>query len=396
MNSGCQSQKAMLQRRPMKATILGIGTELTTGQITNKNGSWISKQLIDYGVTTSSHIVVPDDKKLIIDGLDFCAKTSQIIFITGGLGPTSDDFTRDIISEWTQTKLIFNESSWQHVQNRLTSRGFTVKDIQRQQCFFPENSKILTNSNGTANGFYMKYIKNSFIIHLFVLPGPPREIESIWNDHISDWLKENTRSLDKTITKSWDTLGVGESDVATLVENALQGKTESLPMDIGYRVHLPYVEVKLSYPESVSYTCDLFVQNVDQALKNITVLKNFDDIVNLFSALTGKTDFAFYDFVSGGFLHHRLSNVLKKHSNWMWKQNFESMDSDFFSDEQNFLALIPVGEFECILMFEFSGHRKSIKIEITQTSLKSELMKERRKQYFAEMAMLEFVKCFIS
>jgi nicotinamide-nucleotide amidase len=382
----------MLQLRPMKATILGVGTELTTGQITNKNGSWISKQLIGYGVITAAHLVVPDDKKLIINALDYCSQNSQVIFVTGGLGPTSDDFTRELISTWTEKKLIFDETSWQHVQDRLTSRGFTVKDIQRQQCYFPETAKVLKNNFGTANGFYIKHVKNSFITHLFILPGPPREIESIWNDHITDWLKENTRNIDKIITKSFDTLGVGESDVAVMVENALKGKTESLPMEVGYRVHLPYVEVKLSYPESTSYTSDMFVKNVEHALKDITVLKNFEDITDLFSELTANTDFAVYDFVTGGFLHHRLSAVLKKHKNWMWKENIESMDSDFFTDEQNFLTLIPVNEFECAFMFEFRGLRKSIKIEITQASLRSELMKERRKQYFAEMALLEFVR----
>lgn len=378
----------------MKATILGVGTELTTGQITNKNGSWISKQLMSYGVTTASHIVVPDDKKLITQALDYCANTSQIIFITGGLGPTSDDFTRDLISEWTNQKLVFDDSSWKHVQDRLTSRGFTVKDIQRQQCYFPETAKVLTNAHGTANGFYMKHVKNSFILHLFILPGPPREIESIWNDHIKNWLTENTRQLDKTITKSWDTLGMGESDVATLVENALKGRTDSLPLDVGYRVHLPYVEVKLSFPESASYTCEMFVKNVDQALKQITVLKNFEDVTDLFVGLAQKTDFAFYDFVTEGFLHHRLSSNLRKFKNWMWKESSESMDSDFFSDERNFLALIPINDLECALIFEFAGRRSALQIEITQTSLKSELMKERRKQYFAEMALLEFVRAF--
>jgi nicotinamide-nucleotide amidase len=381
----------MLQLRLMKATILGIGTELTTGQITNKNGSWISKQLIDYGVITAAHLVVPDDKKLIINALDYCSQNSQVIFVTGGLGPTSDDFTRELISEWTEKKLIFDESSWQHVQDRLTSRGFTVKDIQRQQCYFPESANVLKNNFGTANGFYLKHMKNSFITHLFILPGPPREIESLWTDHILKWLKDNTRNIDKIITKSFDTLGVGESDVAVLVENALKGKTETLPMDIGYRVHLPYVEVKLSYPESTSYTSDMFVKNVEHALKDITVLKNFQDITELFSNLIAKTDFAFYDFVSGGFLHHRLSGSLKKNKNWMWKQSESAMDSDFFVDEENFLALLPLNEFECSVMFEFRGARKSIKID---TKITSNLMDERRKQYFAEMAMLEFVKEF--
>lgn len=373
----------------MKATILGIGTELTTGQITNKNGSWISKQLVDYGVVTTAQIVVPDDKKLIIEALNYCACSSQIIFITGGLGPTSDDFTRDLISEWTKTKMVFDETSWQHVQDRLLTRGFDVKEMQKQQCYFPENSRILNNSQGTANGFYLKHVKDSFIFHLFVLPGPPREIESLWKDHIDQWLKENTRNLDKIITKSWDTIGVGESDVAALVETALKGKTDSLPLQIGYRVHLPYVEVKLSYPESASYTCDMFIKNVDQSLKKITALKNFMDVVQIFSSLTKNTDFAFYDFVTAGFLHFRLTSELKKYKNWMWKENSEPMDSDFFTDEKNFLALIPISDFECAVLFEFKGKYHSLNIE---APMRSELMSERRKQYFAEMALLKFVQ----
>ena len=99
-----------------KATILGVGTELTTGQIVNKNGSWISEKLIPYGVETAAHIVVPDSRELIFNALNYCAQNSDLIFVTGGLGPTSDDFTRELISEWSKTKLLFDETSWGHVQ----------------------------------------------------------------------------------------------------------------------------------------------------------------------------------------------------------------------------------------------------------------------------------------
>ena len=121
---------------------------------------------------------------------------------------------------------------------------------------------------------------------------------------------------------------------------------------------------------------------------------NFEEITDSFSALTQKSDFAFYDFATEGFLHHRMSANLRKFKNWMWKESTESMDSDFFTEEQNFIALIPVSEFVCALLFEFAGHRKSVQIEVNQPSLKSELMKERRRQYFAEMALLEFVREF--
>jgi len=376
-----------------KATILGVGTELTTGQIVNKNGSWISEKLIPYGIETAAHIVVPDNRDLILTSLDYAATQSDFIFVTGGLGPTSDDFTRDLISQWAGQKLIFDEASWGHVQVRLTSRGFTVKDIQRQQCYFPNGAKILTNSQGTANGFQMTVESAHGPKEVFVLPGPPREIEAIWNDSIVKWLFVKTQLFDKKITQSWDTLGVGESDVAVLVEKCFENKWSDLQYDLGYRVHLPYVEVKFSYMKSQENFAKAITEKIDTALKDITILRQFQDIAQIFSHLTCKADFAFYDFVSGGYLHGRLSSHLKKYTNWMWKESATGIDADFFNDEENFLALLPNNEsnHKAIIMFNYNGSSKSVEIEAPMTS---PLMTERRKQYFAEMALIQFVSNF--
>lgn len=147
----------------MKASLIAVGTELTTGQIFNKNGSWLSQRLKNLGVEVTCHLVVPDDKAEMLRAMDFCSN-SDLVFVTGGLGPTSDDFTRDVIAEKAKAKLIFDESSWKHVTDRLTSRGYTVKEIQRQQCFFPEGSTILQNSQGTANGFLLKLAKQMYFV----------------------------------------------------------------------------------------------------------------------------------------------------------------------------------------------------------------------------------------
>lgn len=374
-----------------KATILGVGTELTTGQIVNKNGSWISEKLIPYGIETSAHIVVPDHRELILKSLDYAASQSDFIFVTGGLGPTSDDFTRDLISQWAGKELVFDEASWGHVQVRLTSRGFTVKDIQRQQCYFPSGAKILTNSQGTANGFQLTVESAHGPKEVFVLPGPPREIEAIWNDSIVKWLFVQTQLFDKKVTQSWDTLGVGESDVAVLVEKCFENKWPDLQYDLGYRVHLPYVEVKFSYMKSQENLAKAITEKINTALKDITILRHFQDIAQIFSDLVCKTDFAFYDFVSGGYLHGRMSSHLKKYKNWMWKESAIAMDADFFTEEENYLAVLPHpdNELKSIIMFNFNKTNKSVEIE---APMSSPLMSERRKQYFAEMALIQFVK----
>lgn len=371
----------------MKASILAVGTELTIGQIVNKNASWISAQLKIAGVQVGLHVVVPDDRQLILQALEFAEQQSDLIFVTGGLGPTSDDFTRDLISAWTNKKLVFHEPSWQHLSTRLTLRGFAVREIQKQQCYFPEGATVLKNAEGTANGFYLETNKTSGVKKVFALPGPPREIESIWKDHLMPWLSENTKGIDKLITKAWDTMGVGESDVAVKVEEALAGRPASTTFDIGYRVHLPYVEVKLSYLEKETDLWKPYVDKVDALLEEITITKDFKDLAATISQAIKEVDFTFYDYVTGGYLQNRLASFLKTHANYSWKQSTEKPLIELFENEENFLALLPYEEEKSLLIFEKAGRRKQYIIE---APMKSSFMAERRKQYMAEMALAYF------
>lgn len=242
-----------------RAAIIAVGTEITSGQITNSNAAWISAKLKSKGLITHTHLTVPDHKQLILDALQFCSERSHLIFVTGGLGPTSDDFTRDLISQWTQSPLKFDESSWQHIQNILNAKKIPVHDIQKQQCYFPEGARVLENKVGTANGFYLNFANKD----IFVLPGPPREIEALWNSEIQEWLDEYCQDLDPYITVSWDTTGKGESFIARIVEEIIKDSN----FEIGYRVHLPFVEVKLSYFKSQEKHAEIYAKKIESALK---------------------------------------------------------------------------------------------------------------------------------
>lgn len=375
----------------MNFSILSIGTELTTGQIINKNSTWIATKLKDSGIESNLHLTVPDDKPLMLDALTFCAKQSDVIFITGGLGPTSDDFTRDVVAEWFDLPLKFDEASWTYIQEFLSHRKVSIKEVQKQQCYFPETAKILKNTKGTANGFSLFKKVNDKIITVFVLPGPPLEIEAIWNDHIAGWLEATTFHVDKVVAYSWDTLGQPESDVASLVTNVLTDMKKDFPLTIGYRAHLPYVEVKVTYPKSIDFTAQIYVKKIEEALAPFTVLRNFEKASNQFGRLILTTDFAFYDFCTSGALHQSLSETLKKQSTWMWKQTPITMDSDFFTDEENFIALWNLNESTCQVMSDFKGKKLLQTIEAPERLLATP---GRKHQYFAEMALIEFVKFY--
>lgn len=371
---------------PMKASILAIGTELTTGQIVNRNAATISERLNSLGVQVLVHTTVPDHRELILDQLKTLESHSDLIFVTGGLGPTSDDFTREVVAEWLQKPLQFDSKSWDHITTRLTSRGYQVKEIQKQQCYYPEGATVLENKEGTAHGFRC----NKAGKEIFILPGPPREIDSVWNDHIHSWLNNATAKLKRRMTKSWDTIGVGESDVALMVEEVLAQFPKSKQLEIGYRVHLPYVEVKITLDESQSGVFQETLFQVNEKLKKITITRDFEDVANTIIKKISKTDFTFYDFVSKGYLHSRLSSFLKKMNQWSFKQSDpKDITLDFFENEDDFLALLPYEEFTCFVVGSLQGNRFQKVIEAPN---KSPLMQERRQQYFSEMALVEFMK----
>lgn len=363
----------------MIASVLGIGTELVDGQIVNKNGAWISEKLKNLGLTTKLHLVVPDERKLISEALDYCGQYSDLMFVTGGLGPTSDDFTREMIAEWTGLELKWDEGSWQHIKERLEPRGYVVKDIQRQQCYFPEGSRVIKNVEGTANAFFIEAKGKK----IFVLPGPPREIESVWNADIAAWLNKSIAGLDPYITRHWDTIGMGESDVATLVEQALA----NVNVEKGYRVHLPYVEVKMSFYKSQEEKMRIHVENVTEALRAITVTRDQQDVPLMLSlALKNHQSVSIRDSSTGQFLLNRLMPVMRDFmTEKRWTYSSHALDDN----AQIKLSITPKDEHSVFVSVERRNKKFS---DIIVAPYKAMPMRERRAQYFAEMAMIFWLR----
>lgn len=379
----------------MKVSVLSTGTEITNGQTINRNSSWISSQLKTKGIDVELHLAVPDHREKILKSLDFCAAQSDLVFITGGLGPTTDDFTREVVSKWLQKDLVFSQPSWERITKYLEQKGIQPRENQKQQCYFPQDATVLSNSIGTADGFLCEKFhqfseSDKRKVTIIVLPGPPREIESIWKDNLNSWLDQKTKHIDRSITQSWDTMGAPESEIDETVWKALHEMKKDFPIDVGFREHLPYIEVKLTYPQSVEFTAQIFVDKVTQALKPFTVLRNFEKADQLFMQVIKDQSFTFYDFSTQGALHQSLSTSLNQSKDWMWKQSNEPMDLDFFKEETNFLALIPLTEEQqTLLTFNINNQTHDV---LLKTPERFNKMKERRFKYIAESALIEFVK----
>ncbi|MCB0350203.1 MAG: competence/damage-inducible protein A, partial [Bdellovibrionales bacterium] len=164
----------------MKTAIIAIGTEVTSGEVINSNAAWLASHLEEMGFEVSLHVAIPDDRQQILTTLDWAQSQVDLLITTGGLGPTTDDFTAEVISDWLQVPFQWNEEVWVELQQLYQARGLKVLESNKTKCWFPQGAILLKNPVGSAHGFLFQSQKKK----IAVLPGPPREIEGIWKDSL--------------------------------------------------------------------------------------------------------------------------------------------------------------------------------------------------------------------
>jgi molybdenum cofactor synthesis domain-containing protein len=293
-----------------KASILSIGTELTTGQITNRNAAWISEKLSHLGIEVLFHKTVPDDHMLIQRALDYCAKHSQLIFITGGLGPTTDDFTRNVISTWLNKPLQWDEQAWERIVQRLSSFQVPIAQSNRQQAYFPDGSQVLVNPQGTAAGFTIA-IDSRFHAELaqqlWVFPGPPQEVSAVWEQGVEVQIQKLFPSLEPLHLYTWQCLGKSEAELGEITERMLSGSG----LKTGYRAHRPYVEVKVWCPRQQLQAKQTWIKQLDQALSSWVITRQGEDLgEKLVQQLRLSESIEIVDAATGGLLARRLGSLL--------------------------------------------------------------------------------------
>ena len=288
------------------AFILAVGTELTTGQTLNRNAAWISRELERLGIKTREHRTIADDRAIILQALRDAAQCAQLVFVTGGLGPTSDDFTREVIADFVQAPLEYDPSSWAAIVERLSRRGVPISESNKQQCYFPQGTRVLRNSEGTANGFHARTPQ----VEVFALPGPPREIEAIWKAEIEGDLARRFPNPDPVDLRLWQTLGKSEAAIGEITEEALRGSG----LQTGYRVHLPYVEVKVWVPRRRAELWERSLRALDHALEPWIVARDAEDVAELFlgALQTVSGALVIQDAMTPGLIAERVFPLLRK------------------------------------------------------------------------------------
>ncbi|MBW6482359.1 MAG: competence/damage-inducible protein A [Vicingaceae bacterium] len=243
----------------MKLDILSIGDELLIGQTLNTNAHWLSQQLNKIGFEIRQHTTVSDEKAHILTALNDALENVDVVLITGGLGPTKDDLTLEVLNEYFGGKLVMNQQVYEDVERLIGGRGFEMNELNKQQALVPNNARVLRNKNGTAPGTWFE--KNGTVV--VSMPGVPYEMKAMTTNTVIPWLLEKFK-LPFIVHQMVYTQGIPES---TLAQQLVHWENE-LPKSI-----------KLAYlPSPGRVKLRLSTTGNDRAALNIAIEEQIEKI----------------------------------------------------------------------------------------------------------------------
>ena len=290
----------------MRAVLLNTGTELLAGDVHDTHLAFIAREIFSVGLRIEERRTVGDGPA-IGETLQELFSRGEIIFVTGGLGPTSDDITRDVTAELLGLELREDAELIESLKKRLKARGLKWVSSIARQAQVPVGAQILPNENGSASGLYLKADINpkTRSPHIFLLPGPPRELQPMFRDSVMSILRSIVKGPPRFERRFYKIASMGES----LIEEAIGTKILAIPgVELGYCARPGEVDVRIIGERAALDQADQIVRAQlgdaiftarDEALEDVLV-----------KLLTKKNQtLAIAESCTGGLLANRITNV---------------------------------------------------------------------------------------
>jgi len=237
----------------MNAEIVSVGDELLIGQVVNTNQAFIAEKLNSVGISVRRMATVGDNKEEILAILRRAWEETDVVTVTGGLGPTHDDVTRNAICEFFQVDLVRNEEALENVRRLFASRGLPVSRINEDQALVPRNCTVIQNRHGTAPGYFFEQNGKSMI----VMPGVPYEMAAMMEGFVLPYFVKNITGF-VLRHKTLRTTGIPESqlsekigDVTSLLEPGSGATLAYLPSPLGVRLRISVRSTSLEEAEKI-------------------------------------------------------------------------------------------------------------------------------------------------
>lgn len=286
----------------MRVELINTGSELMLGFTINSHHAYIARQLAVIGLRLDRQTTVADDRQEMSGAVAEALQRSDVLIITGGLGPTSDDFTRDIVAELLNCPLVLDEEVARSIKERYSRRNLRMPDSVNVQALVPAGATVLQNRNGTAPGLVIEH-NNKLLV---LLPGPPRELNPMMDNQVMPLLKERFKDRPRFVCRTFKVAGLPESIVEAKVAPVLAGLPD---IELGYCARMGEVEVRI---------IALAIALADQAEQGIRdVLGNniigtgesrLEEVVVTMLTAAHKT-LVVAESCTGGLIANRLTNV---------------------------------------------------------------------------------------
>ncbi len=208
----------------MRAEIIAIGDELSTGQRLDTNSQWLAERLTELGVDVMFHTTVGDDLEANVAVFRTAIDRADVVVSTGGLGPTADDLTREAIAAATGVDLVQDEASLAHIRSLFARRGFgSMPERNVVQAMFPRGSRPVANPHGTAPGIDMTIPRECCApCRLFALPGVPAELFVMWRETVAPAILAAQTTRRVTIHRRIKCFGAGESKLEAMLPDMIR------------------------------------------------------------------------------------------------------------------------------------------------------------------------------
>ncbi len=318
----------------MNIELLNTGSELMLGRVLNTHQQWLCRRLADLGYVVTRQVAVPDTAVDIQSAVREALTRANLVLVTGGLGPTSDDLTRDLIAQLLGKPLRLDDAVLDHIKRRFAARNLPMPKNNEVQALVPEGALVLANPNGTAPGLAMnvdeagsgereaggKYPTPASIINpppssaskwLVMLPGPPRELRPMFNAQVVPLLQREFPLTAAFVCRTLRTSGIAESQVQEQIQTPLAALVAA-GLEVGYCARVGQVDVRLSARGAKGANTVREAEAIVRQIFGARIYGADDEeietvVVRLLTER--KLTLALAESCTGGGIAHRLTNV---------------------------------------------------------------------------------------
>lgn len=288
----------------MKASILTIGKEILIGSILNTNSKYISEKLTDMGIDVIRQVSVDDGLDEIVEELNYISKSSDLIIISGGLGPTDDDLTRDAVAKFLNRNVYLDQDEKIKMEERFNRLGRTMTPNNLKQVMLIEGSEKIDNLWGVALGEFIEFNNKKIIL----LPGPPNEMEPMLDYYIAN----KSFTSDNIIIKSIAIIGLGESIIEDRIRH-MEFNDKSI--SINTFAHGTYTEVKIigknSDKDKLISSIEETVNSLYREFKTHIYSENNEDVAKQIVDILIRNNLkiSFAESITGGMLASAITDI---------------------------------------------------------------------------------------